>query len=49
MGNLLKQVATLSLGMIMIVGIIVSDNPMYEGAFAVGAIIAGYLNGYFDA
>ena len=48
MGNLLKQVATLSLGMIMIVGIIVSDDPMYEGGCAIGAIIAGYLNGYFD-
>ena len=49
MGRMLKQVSTIALCMVMIVGIILSENPLYEGAFAIGAMIAGYLNGYYDA
>lgn len=49
MGRMLKQVSTIALCMVMIVGIILSNNPLYEGAFAIGAMISGYLNGFYDA
>ena len=47
--GLFKQLITLTMSMVMIVGVIVSENPIHEGGFVVGAIVAGYLNGYLDS